>query len=158
MSLCIRPSKPGDLDALLRIEAASFADPNWRADDFCRYHSVVAELDGHIAGFLVSRQAFIGDNTGPAEREILNIAVAPRFHHMGIATALLRHELESETTHFLEVRESNVAAQALYRKLGFSEIGRRPKYYEKPEETAIVMQLKSSLYLECGWPLVTRRE
>lgn len=158
MSLCIRPSKPGDLDALLRIEAASFSDPNWRADDFSRYRSVVAELDGQIAGFLVSRQAFIGDHTGPAEREILNIAVAPRFRRIGIATALLQHELQSEVTHFLEVRESNVAAQALYRKLGFSEIGRRPKYYEKPEETAIVMQLKSSLYLECGWPLVTRRE
>jgi ribosomal-protein-alanine N-acetyltransferase len=42
---------------------------------------------------------------------------------------------------FLEVRESNEAALKLYRKLGFGEIGRREKYYENPEETAIVMRL-----------------
>ncbi len=49
---------------------------------------------------------------------------------------------EHAAVHFLEVRESNTAAQALYRKLGFVEIGRRSKYYDDPEETAIVMQLR----------------
>ncbi|MBV8553125.1 MAG: ribosomal protein S18-alanine N-acetyltransferase [Acidobacteriaceae bacterium] len=142
MSLLLRPATPHDLPALLRIEAESFADPNWRAEDFSRYDTMVAEADGQIAGFLVSRQTFSGNGEGLAEREILNVAVAPSFRRNGIATLLLKHELQFDAVHFLEVRESNAAAQALYRKLGFVAIARRPKYYERPEETAIVMQLK----------------
>ena len=42
---------------------------------------------------------------------------------------------------FLEVRESNVSARALYVKLGFAEIGKRKKYYSNPTEDAILMKL-----------------
>ena len=76
------------------------------------------------------------------EREILNLAVAPNYRRSRVATALLKHELSREATHFLEVRESNVAAVALYRKCGFVEVGRRAGYYEFPTETAIVMSMK----------------
>jgi ribosomal-protein-alanine N-acetyltransferase len=44
---------------------------------------------------------------------------------------------------FLEVRESNTAARALYAKLGFSDAGTRPKYYSEPEESAVVMRIRS---------------
>lgn len=142
MSPVVRAGKARDLATLLEIEAQSFSEPNWDARDFARYDTLVAELDGAVVGFMVSRQTFAGDRDDPPEREILNIAVARAFRRKGIATLLLRRALASGAVHFLEVRESNTAAQTLYRKLGFVEIGIRPKYYAHPEETAIVMQLK----------------
>ena len=142
MNLLLRPAKPRDIDALVRIEAQSFAEPNWRAEDFSKYETVVAEADGEIAGFLVSRELFPGYGGEPAEREILNIAVSASWRRKGIATRLLRRELKLGGVFFLEVRESNLAAQALYRKFGFVPIAKRPHYYEQPPETAIVMQLK----------------
>jgi len=41
---------------------------------------------------------------------------------------------------FLEVRESNTAARALYGSRGFREIGRRKNYYRRPVEDALVMR------------------
>jgi ribosomal-protein-alanine N-acetyltransferase len=127
---------------LLEIEGQSFSVPNWGALEFTTYETWVAEVAGRIAGFLVVRQTFAGEDGEGCEREILNVAVAPDFRRKGVAMFLLRHELDLGTVHFLEVRESNTAAQALYRKLGFVEVGRRSKYYDHPEETAIVMLLK----------------
>jgi ribosomal-protein-alanine N-acetyltransferase len=73
------------------------------------------------------------------EVEVLNLAVDPAFRRQGIGTRLL---LSIASRHvFLEVRESNEGALRLYRKLGFQEVGRREKYYDDPEETAIVMRL-----------------
>jgi ribosomal-protein-alanine N-acetyltransferase len=127
---------------LVAIENQSFTSPNWSDDDFLRYECCVAELDGEIAGFLVSREVFAGSARNGAQREVLNVAVAPSFRRRGIATALITRELARPAEIFLEVRESNMAARELYRKLGFIEIGRRPKYYQSPTETAIVMNMK----------------
>ena len=131
-----------DLASLLEIENHSFALPNWTAADFLRYETVVAEVAGEVAGFVVARQTFSGSADSPAEREILNVAVAPRFRRLGIATALLEHALRQNAVYFLEVRESNQIAQSLYRKLAFVPIARRAEYYENPREAAIVMQMK----------------
>jgi ribosomal-protein-alanine N-acetyltransferase len=40
----------------------------------------------------------------------------------------------------LEVRESNAPAIALYEKLGFRQVGKRPRYYEKPREDALILR------------------
>ena len=142
MRLSLRPATPDDIPALLAIEQRSFADPNWLAEDFLKYACTVAELQGQIAGFMVVRETFPSKGETPAEREILNFAVDPFARRVGTATALLKTELQSGAIYCLEVRESNLAAQALYRKLGFQEIGRRKNYYRQPAETAIVMQKK----------------
>jgi ribosomal-protein-alanine acetyltransferase len=142
VTLSIRQATPSDAPALIEIERQSFPHPHWTAEGFLKHECIVADVDGEIAGFLVSRQTFAGNGHMVAEREILNLAVAPRFRRMKIATALLEHELRQKATHFLEVRESNTAAQELYRNLGFVEIGRRPNYYEFPPERAIVMKVK----------------
>jgi [ribosomal protein S18]-alanine N-acetyltransferase len=68
-------------------------------------------------------------------------AVAPRFRRQGIAGLLLRNELKRRAIFYLEVRESNTAARALYGKFGFREISRRTGYYLHPPETAIVMKM-----------------
>lgn len=142
MTPLIRPATSADLPALLEIEQQSFAHPHWTADDFRHADCIVAELNGRVAGLLVARDTFGGDPSDPPEREILNLAVAPRFRRIGIATALLNHELTRKAVRFLEVRESNLAAQQLYRKFGFVEIACRPNYYQSPAERAIVMQMK----------------
>ncbi len=138
----IRPLVASDLDKLLEIENESFAYPNWDRQAFLRYRCLIAEVEGEMAGAVVLRQTFAGDSTGPREVEILNLAVAPQFRRQGIGLALLASELTDQGLYFLEVRESNKSAQALYRKLGFLEVSRRPGYYTNPDETAIVMQMK----------------
>lgn len=139
----LRKAKRGDIQILVEIERESFSRPHWKANDFLEDHCTVAELEGEIVGFLVSRETFAGDETSPPEREILNLAVRRRFRRMNIASLLLQHELSRPATYFLEVRESNLAAQALYRKFGFVEAGNRSDYYEFPRERAIVMKMKA---------------
>jgi ribosomal-protein-alanine N-acetyltransferase len=95
-------------------------------------------VDGQLAGFVVSRKIAEG------EREILNVAVHPKFRRLGVATELLKSELKrSPGAQFLEVRESNTAARQLYEQLGFKVVGARPGYYENPPETGIVMRFFS---------------
>ena len=99
---------------------------------------MVSERDGQIVGFLVSREV------GPAEHEILNIAVHPEYRRLGIAANLIKDELRRHPgDHFLEVRESNAPARNLYTHLGFREVGVRPGYYENPLEPGIVMRFFS---------------
>ena len=138
----LRPATQDDIPALLEIERQSFSEPTWQAADFAKYSCLVAEIDGCVAGFLVVRETFSARPSARAEREILNVAVAERFRRLGIAAALLNRELHSGALYFLEVRESNSAAQALYRKLGFTAIAQRKEYYHNPPETAIVMRSK----------------
>jgi ribosomal-protein-alanine N-acetyltransferase len=89
-----------------------------------------------LLGFLVAR------NVGP-EWELENIAVAFQAQRHGIGTQLL-HGFLAETDRagnpvvFLEVRESNTAARALYEKSGFSQVGRRSAYYHHPAEDAVL--------------------
>ena len=142
MKLLIRPATRADVAVLLEIERESFSDPHWKAEDFAVDSCQVAEIDAQIAGFLVSKQVFAGDADSPPEREILNLAVRPCFRGLGVASALLTEALAVKATYFLEVRESNVAAQTLYRRFGFVEVARRHDYYRSPVETALVMRVK----------------
>jgi ribosomal-protein-alanine N-acetyltransferase len=82
------------------------------------------------------------------ECHILNICVSPDVQGKGVASDFLRKLLDEAVEWdaeiaFLEVRESNVAALALYGKLGFSEIGRRKGYYRNDDsrEDALVLSL-----------------
>ena len=83
------------------------------------------------------------------EVEVLDVAVAAKHLRQGNARFLLEGFLRLVQQHgirgvFLEVRESNVPAIALYRKFGFSTSGRRPNYYRQPDEAAILLHLKIS--------------
>jgi ribosomal-protein-alanine acetyltransferase len=91
-----------------------------------------------ILGFLIANQI------GP-EWELENVVVAPASRRKGLATRLLtalltQVETKSERV-FLEVRESNQAARALYARLGFEERGRRKLYYANPAEDAVLYRL-----------------
>ena len=76
---------------------------------------------------------------------MMNLAVAPRHRRQGIARQLvealgdaLRAQGVQSLT--LEVRASNEAAIQLYRSLGFTQVGRRPNYYTKPREDALILR------------------
>jgi ribosomal-protein-alanine N-acetyltransferase len=87
------------------------------------------------------------------ELHIIRIAVAPDYRSRGVATWLLEQSLKLAQQKkdfdsvYIEVRPSNNAAIALYRKLGFYVIGTRPNYYPESKEDALVMkkQLKESI-------------
>jgi len=131
----LRPACDHDRAAIEAIQQACPEASSW--DPF-GYDVTVADLDGQVAGFLVTRRV------APDELEVLNLAVAPPMRRKGVARALVRGVLETlEGAAFLEVRESNVAARKFYESIGFSAINRRPKYYVDPPEGAIVMKLRS---------------
>jgi len=77
--------------------------------------------------------AYIITSTAADEAELLNITVAPQCRRCGLASLLLEHaETNFDATihnFFLEVRQSNTNAIALYDTLGFNEVGCRPNYY-----------------------------
>jgi ribosomal-protein-alanine N-acetyltransferase len=93
-----------------------------------------------VVGFLIAH--IIG-----ADWELENVVVADDFRGRGIGTRLIEELLararraKSQSV-FLEVRQSNTAARALYAKVGFHEMGRRKSYYTAPLEDA-VLYLKS---------------
>ena len=91
--------------------------------------SLWSDGDGDAAGFVLSRHA-------ADEEELLLIGVRPEYRGRGIGKALI-HELfrnagaRGVTRVFLEMRSNNPAEQ-LYRRIGFSPIGRRTDYYRLP--------------------------
>lgn len=140
----VREAATPDIERVASIEKASFTDP-WPADAFepliraPRSLFVVAEdIRGKaVSGYSVAR--WVED-----EAELLNIAVCEEERGQGIGALLLDYVLESLQTvgifHiFLEVRDSNRSARALYRSRGFRELARRSAYYKKPVEDAIVL-------------------
>ena len=87
--------------------------------------------------------------------DITNIAVSPSYRRSGVAEALLkelerRARLKDVTVFFLEVRQSNEAAKRLYEKLGYSPIGVRKRFYEKPVEDAITLNADTTLLSPLG--------
>ena len=79
------------------------------------------------------------------EGEILDIAVSPFFRKQKIAEYLMSELFDFSIKNqinsiFLEVRQSNVPAIALYQKMGFKKIGIRKDYYSKPKENALIFQ------------------
>ena len=143
--MTVRPGNVGDLDAICALEAASFDDP-WSREDFA------AAFDSPICTFLVAED--VGEIIAYAlfsviceDAEIMSIAVDPARRRGGVGRAMLWRAIEcardaQAESVFLEVRESNEAALALYRAEGFEELRRIRGYYRRPTEDAIAMRLE----------------
>ena len=138
----VRPMKETDIDSVVAIENANFSIP-WSAASFldaCNQEYnvyLVCEMDGEIVGYC-------GMWTVMGEGNITNMAVDEKYRKCGIGSALMNAmELMGQKMDvsiiFLEVRDSNIAAQKLYEKMGYREIGRRKRFYERPVEDALVM-------------------
>lgn len=97
----------------------------------------MSELEGEVVGYIFARVA-------AGEAEVLNLAVHPAHRSRGVGRSLLeqivhRAARRGASLLFLEVRESNTQAQNFYRKMGFKQVGRRPNYYARPREDALVL-------------------
>ncbi len=128
-SFFARPWGPDEISELLR-DSAVFADGAFDSR---------AKM---LLGFVISRAA-------PPDSEVLTIAVGRSHQGKGIANALLKHHLSrlrnsGVSAVFLEVEQGNFPAAALYRRMGFIEVGQRPGYYRKTSGAsvaALVMRL-----------------
>ena len=135
------------LDRILAIETLSFQSP-WSFGAFEQ------EVKNPISSLwvLIANEAVAGYIcfwVFDAEIQLINIAVHPKARGRGYAEHLLNRMIESGVSKgihqvWLEVRLSNMAAQGLYLKLGFEEVGRRARYYRDTDEDAIVMSLTIS--------------
>ena len=125
------------------LEKICFSDP-WSEK------SVASELENKLAYWLVAMEGetvagYIGSQTVMEETDMMNVAVHPDYRRKGVAEALvtaLVEALKERGSHCLtlEVRASNEPAKALYEKLVFSQIGKRPNYYRNPREDALILR------------------
>lgn len=116
------------LNKLADLHKLCFPHKPWTADDFRDLKKSGCEIVASENGFIVWR-------TVCDEVEIITIGVHPAARGDGIATAMLglmEHEIKKAGVKkiFLEVSAENAPAIALYKKCGFIQNGRRPKYYD----------------------------
>lgn len=129
----LRDARADDAPALAHLHNRAFAR-GWDVDEFerllcspmVRGHVVSSAARG-VVGFVLSHLV-------APEAEILSIAIADDVRRQGLGARLLAHHLrrlsaEGITTSFLEVEEGNSAAQRLYGRYGYEQVGRRKGYY-----------------------------
>jgi ribosomal-protein-alanine N-acetyltransferase len=130
-ALRFRPLQEADLAEIMEIELRSYPYP-WTHlifSDCLRagYCCWLCERHGVIEGYGVASIA-------AGESHLLNLCVRPESQHQGIGRKLLLHMISLARRHnaelmFLEVRPTNLAARALYERMGFNELGNRKDYY-----------------------------
>lgn len=143
--MTIRPATLADIPAMIALAAHIAIAAQWTEFEYQNMilqvgnvtrHCLVLEEEGRVQAFLVAREL-------KEEWEIENIAVAGMARRRGLGMRLLGEAFDMARSRgarsiFLEVRESNQAARALYEKCKFFEIGRRKGYYSDPVEDACV--------------------
>jgi N6-L-threonylcarbamoyladenine synthase/ribosomal-protein-alanine N-acetyltransferase len=143
----IRPATFDDLPEIMRLEEASFPTDAWSEammrEELASPHAqyVVLEREGRVAGYAGLRAL-----AGARDGDVQTIAVASDHRGRGSGRSLLRTLLEIARDRgvrevFLDVRADNPVAQTLYRSEGFTDIGRRPGYYQPDDVDAVVMKL-----------------
>jgi ribosomal-protein-alanine N-acetyltransferase len=145
----VRPAESPDLPRLVEIASHSATAAQWNQAEYQKLFApaagqvrvaLVVQKDEEVVGFIVGREAV-------DEWEIENIAVTGAARRCGLGSRLVGELLDQVrnrggTTIFLEVRESNRAARALYEKWAFNEVGRRKMYYQNPAEDALILKFK----------------
>jgi ribosomal-protein-alanine N-acetyltransferase len=143
-----RPLRAADVPRIMPTERAAYSVP-WTEGNFIDsiavgYPSELLEaLDGRLIGYWLAMP-------GVDEMHLLNITVAPEFQRQGWALRMLDHVVDCMRAQqlnqlWLEVRVSNTRAQDVYRRYGFTQVGRRPAYYPAAgggREDALLMSLE----------------
>ena len=143
LKIRLAPMQAADLDAVQRIERASFTTP-WPA------YAYRQEIEtNRLAHYIVARAgdeivAFAGMWMMVDQAHITTFAVDPKWRRKGIGSQMVRAIMEmarplGARQATLEVRLSNLAARHLYEKFGFRPVGVRPRYYSDNGEDALIM-------------------
>lgn len=142
MNLTLSLMEEKDLDEVVEISSLSLKE-SWNRESFKK------ELSNPLAKYLVAKHlgkivGFAGVWTIVDEGHITNIAVHPDFRKQKIGSELVKSLIDHCSKWgcyalTLEVRESNIAAQGLYKKFGFLEEGLRKNYYHDNRESAVIM-------------------
>jgi ribosomal-protein-alanine N-acetyltransferase len=143
VSLTVRAATVGDIDDVWAIEQTSFPDPWSRELLYTHMLSsvhvmLVAERNAAVAGYAIAQIVL-------DESELLDVAVHPESRNRGIGGALLRTLMDrcrerGAVCMLLDVREANHSARTVYERLGFTQVGRRRNYYDRPREDALLMR------------------
>ena len=146
--MMIEPMNASHVPQIAQLEKRCFSDP-WSEK------SIASELENPLSVWLVAVDGgeligYVGSQTVLGETDMMNLAVAPEARRQGTGRALvlaLVDALTEKGSHslMLEVRVSNTPAQKLYESLGFSQVGRRPKYYVNPREDALILRKEWSV-------------
>ena len=139
----IRKMTPNHVVQVAQLEQLCFSAP-WSENAIAKELTnplscwFVAVDDDIICGY-VGSQAVLG------EADMMNIAVSPDFRRQGIARKLVERLILAlkDAGNYqltLEVRSSNIPAISLYESMGFVQVGRRPRYYTKPIEDALILR------------------
>ena len=151
--MAISAMTASDITEVLRIERASFST-TWPSDAFYNElttnklaHYYVGRIDGKIVAYGGIWVIF-------EDSHVTTIAVDPTYRRKKLGEVMLLKLIDEAIARgaawmTLEVRESNVAAQELYRKYGFTTVTTRKAYYSDNNENALVMwagNLKGELY------------
>lgn len=140
--LTFRKMLPSDAAAVEQVERACFSMP-WSRESF--WEEAAQEAAYYLLAFEEEKLVgYVGVWLLGEEGHITNVAVTPEARRRGAGTALLlalmriarERGVRSMT---LEVRPSNEAALALYKKFGFRSVGRRPHYYTDNDEDAEIL-------------------
>lgn len=146
--ITVKAMQPGDVLFVAALEKECFSLP-WPEE------AVALELKNPLSCWLVAYDGqdfagYVGSQAVLDEADMMNLAVMPNFRRRGIAGALVgalveRLKEKGVRCLTLEVRASNESAIALYEKLGFCQVGRRPRYYQKPREDALILRKEWSV-------------
>ena len=136
------------ISRIAELETICFSDP-WPDA------AIRSELENPLSYWLVAVDGdqvvgYVGSQSVMGEADIMNVAVDPAYRRMGVAKNLLvrlERDLSAKEVYSLtlEVRASNAPAITLYDSLGFVQVGRRPNYYHKPKEDALILRKEWSL-------------
>jgi ribosomal-protein-alanine N-acetyltransferase len=146
--MLIRSATAEDIPAILAIERNAEHAAHWPQD---RYREMFESEDSQRLILIIEGggtvQGFVIGQALDQECEIENLVVAADARRRGLGSKLLQGLIDAAnhmgvTAFFLEVRESNLAARALYNRAGFVENGRRKQYYREPEEDGILFTFR----------------
>lgn len=145
--LKIRHANKEDTKAIWLVAESAYEEGSpWELNQFQEIisyknaiHLIAEKSDGEVLALIIASKTMV-------EADIYMLAVKKNYQGKGIGKKIFQElidELKNSDleTIFLEVRESNIAAKSVYRKLGFIEIGHRKDYYSKPKEDALMMKI-----------------
>lgn len=154
----VRRANVSDIPAIIALERQNSMAAHWSQQQYTRFFAPSGSHASEGVALVAENEpegsarkepaivAFLAAQGIDTEWELQNLVVADSHRRKGAAVHLVRELIAAVRARngrviFLEVRESNQVARALYRKLGFEETGLRKSYYSKPSEDAIICRL-----------------